>query len=106
MFDVIGLVSNLDTQDEIGAFRRAASPETREVLCITGGIRRSEWTAAGAAGHKPELMVRVATADYQGEQEAVYSGRRYSIYRTYPVHDGWDTELYLEAKAGTVYGQK
>ena len=32
--------------------------------------------------------------------EAEYGGRRYSIYRTYPVNHEWDVELYLEAKVG------
>lgn len=101
MYDVIDLVvSDSDTQDAIGAFRRTKKPELRRVFCRVGGIRRSEWAAAGAAGHKPELSVIVPAADYHGEHEAEYGGRRYSIYRTYPINHEWDVELYLEAKVG------
>lgn len=104
MLDEIALVvSNPDTQDSIGAFHRVRQPVTRTVLCRTSGVRRSEWAAAGAAGHKPEMVVTVAAADYQGEQSAQYGGVTYSIYRTYPVGD-WETELYLEARAGGRYG--
>ena len=42
----------------------------------------------------------VPFVDYRGETEADYRGQRYSIYRTYPVNDGWDIELYLEVKSG------
>ena len=101
MFDVLYLiVPDSGTQDEIGVFRKDGPEKRRRVLCEAGGIRRSEWAAAGAAGYKPELVVTVPFVDYRGEAEAEYRGQRYSIYRTYPVNDGWDIELYLEVKSG------
>lgn len=93
------VVPNLGTRDELGAWHRPEAEQRRTVLCAVGGVRRSEWAAAGAAGHRPELTVMVAAADYQGELEAVYRGRRYAIYRAYPVDD-WTVELSLEAQAG------
>lgn len=100
MMEVIRLiVPNLGTRDELGAWHRPEAEETRTVLCSVSGVRRSEWAAAGAAGHRPELVATVPTADYQGELEAEYAGVRYRIYRTYPVSD-WETELYLEARTG------
>ena len=101
MFDELYLiVPELGTQDEIGVFRKTGPEKRRRVLCEAGGIRRSEWAAAGAAGHRPELVVTVPFVDYRGETEADYRKQRYSIYRTYPVNDGWDIELYLEMKDG------
>ena len=101
MFDELYLiVPELGTQDDIGVFRKTAPEKRRRVLCEAGGIRRSEWAAAGAAGYKPELMVTVPFVDYCGESECEYRGARYNIYRTYPVNDGWDVELYLEFKEG------
>ena len=94
------IVPELGTQDEIGVFRKSGPENRRRVLCEAGGIRRSEWAAAGSAGHRPELVVTVPFVDYRGETEADYRKQRYSIYRTYPVNDGWDIELYLEIKDG------
>ena len=49
MFDVLYLiVPDLGTQDEIGVFRKTGPEKRRRVLCEAGGIRRSEWAAAGA----------------------------------------------------------
>lgn len=101
MFDALYLiVPDPGTQDGIGVFRKTGPEKRRRVLCEAGGIRRSEWAAAGAAGYKPELVVTVPFVDYRGEAEAEYRGQRYSVYRTYPVNDGWDIELYLEVKSG------
>lgn len=93
------IVPNLGTRDELGAWHRPEAEKTRLIPCFISGVRRSEWTTAGAAGHRPELVATVSTADYCGELEAEYAGTRYRIYRTYPVDD-WVTELYLEAQTG------
>lgn len=92
------VVPNLGTRDALGAWHRAEET-TRRVLARIEGVRRSEWSVAGGSGHRPELVAVVPTPDYRGEAEVLYNGRRYAIYRTYPVGD-WETELYLEAKGG------
>lgn len=94
------IVPDSGTQDEIGVFRRSGPEKRRRVLCEAGGVRRSEWAAAGATGHKPELVATIPCVDYQWETEADYRGARYSVYRTYAADDGWSVELYLERKDG------
>lgn len=90
---------NPGPQNSIGVFTKG-EPKRRKVLCRDGGISRSEWSTAGQNGHRPELMVAVAKADYHGEKEAEFDGVVYSIYRTYPKPKSFEVELYLEAKVG------
>lgn len=103
MDDEIYLVSNSGTRNSFGAFVADRKTEPRRVLCTVSGITRSEWAAAGQLGHKPSLVATVPVIDYQGEQEAIFHENRYSIYRTHPTKDGWDVELYLEARTGVTY---
>lgn len=99
MLDEIVLVSKSDTtRTSIGTY--TSEPVHRTVLCETSGIQRSEWAAAAQQGHRPRLMVTVASIDYEGEVEAIYRDQVYSIYRTHDSRDGWETELYLEARVG------
>lgn len=105
MDDEIFLVPNSGTQNSFGAFVSDPTSPQRRVLCTVSGITRSEWAAAGQLGHRPSLMVTVPVVDYAGEQEAIFHNTHYSIYRTHPSKDGWDVELYLEARAGVTYEQ-
>lgn len=95
--DVIKLISETYTQDEIGQY---ISQETeRTVFCDVRSVSRSEWFNAGRDGLQPELMFVMFAPDYQGEKIVEYKGSRYGIYRTY-VGRNEQIELYAEAKGG------
>lgn len=72
----------------------------REIFVTEGSVTRSEWSAAGRNGHKPEMMLTTAKINYCGESEIEFEGQKYSIYRTYSPPDCDEIELYLEKKAG------
>lgn len=91
------LISRTYTQDAI--CQQISTETRREVFCEVGGIRQSEFFSAGQSGLKSQLMLKVFSDDYEGEDLVEVDGVRYGIYRTYPAKHGW-TELYLEKKAG------
>lgn len=63
-------------------------------------VTRSEWQAAGRAGLNPAFVLTTNRANYSGQTEVLYQGKRYSIYRTYSPPESDDIELYLEEKVG------
>lgn len=95
--DVAYLIGVVYTKDALN--QHIPTEVRREVFCEVEGIRQSEWFSAGQAGLKPQLMLKVFTDDYNGEDQVEVDGVRYGIYRTYPAKHSW-TELYLEKKAG------
>lgn len=65
-------------------FARYNKDEGRVVLARVGGVSRSEFYTASAAGMKPSATFSVHPADYQDEKFLVYEGKRYRVLRTYP----------------------
>lgn len=102
------------TKDSIGQL--VETETTRDVFCELRSINRSEWSAAGQMGLKPELVATMFAYDYEGEESAsitfydfpvegeeqTSTTVKYGIYRTYL--DGEKIELYLERKAGVTNG--
>ena len=95
---MITLLKTTLTVDEYGVERRRT--EGRDVYCQVDSVTRSEFFEGGRNGLNPEYRFRIFEGDYQGEQEAVYHGRTYSIYRTYNARNDV-LELYVERKGGS-----
>ena len=96
--DVINLISQTRTQDELGRWRPVTS--SREVFVQVDSISQSEFYDAGRNGLNPEYRFRMFNGDYEGEELCEYNGQTYAIYRTYLRRD--DTiELYVERKGGS-----
>lgn len=95
--NVIYLVSKSYTQNSIGAFIPVNTE--RMVYCDVRSITRTEWYDAGRQGFKPELMFVMFAPDYHGEDELLFNGHRYGIYRTY-IAQNESIELYCEDKGG------
>lgn len=86
-------------QDENGVWKTAGVTE-REVFAQKASVTRSEFFAGGQKGLDPELVFKVFHAEYQGEEECIYNGEAYVIYRTFHP-DGSDyMEIYVERKVG------
>ena len=95
--NIITLISSTYAADAIGQL--VPVERTRDVFCNLRSVTRSEWSAAGQLGLKPELTATMFAPDYEGEEIAEINGVRYGVYRTYRTRS--DTiELYLERKAG------
>ncbi len=63
-------------------------------------VGRDEYEAAGQKGMKAEYKFTVWAAEYDGQEEVEYNGRRLSIYRTYGAREDDRIELYAAERAG------
>lgn len=90
------LVTKTITYDSIG--QPVETKTNTEIFVSERAITRAEWSEAGRLGLKPELKLVTPFMNYNGEDEVIYNGKTYGIYRTY--QNGDSIELYLEAKGG------
>lgn len=95
--DVCHLFSITSTQDELG--QPIKTEKAFMVFCSKNSITRTEFNAAGQAGHKPDMMLIVDSDAYDNERLLEYGKKKYSVYKTYMRNDGF-TELYCEVKTG------
>ena len=82
--------------------QKVYTTKERTVFATLTSISRAEWVSysqAGRQGLVPAYVATVFMGDYEGENECVYDGKTYGIYRTYE-RDDEQVELYLEKKAG------
>lgn len=98
MDDAILLISSEMETDENGV--EHAVRNERQVFCRKQSVTRAEFFDGGRAGLNPEYMFTVFAGDYLGEDELVYAGRAYGIYRTYHPEGSDYIELYAARKGG------
>ena len=67
----------------------------RDVYAEQGGVGRSEFYKAAAAGMTPAVVFTVSEADYQNERQIQFNQRIYKVIRSYPV-PGRKIELVCE----------
>ncbi len=95
------LVADRYVVDDIG--QRVATQTKRLVYGRIGSVTRSEWSAAGELGIKPECTLTMFAGDYAGEKTVEMDGKYFGVYRTYQTLND-DLELYLEWKVGDSNG--
>lgn len=96
----IDLLTKTYSTDSMG--QKVYTTKERTVFATLTSISRAEWVSysqAGRQGLVPAYVATVFMGDYEGENECVYDGKTYGIYRTYE-RDDEQVELYLEKKAG------
>lgn len=96
----IDLLKKTYTTDAMG--QKVYTAQTKTVFATLTSISRAEWVSYSQTGRQGLVPAYVATiffGDYEGENECVYDGQTYGIYRTYE-RDDEQVELYLETKAG------
>lgn len=96
----IDLLTKTYTTDDIG--QKVYTTATKTVYATLTSISRAEWVSysqTGRQGLVPAYVATVFMGDYAGENECVYDGKTYGIYRTYE-RDDEQVELYLDKKAG------
>lgn len=95
--NILYLVSVTYAKDQYGVNR--ATRTERKVYCDVSSVTSAEFFQGGAQGLKPDLRFTMSMFDYKDEEECVFEGKAYSIYRTYRGKN--DTiELYVEKKQG------
>lgn len=57
----------------------------RDVYAEQGGVGRSEFYKAAAAGMTPAVTFTVSEADYKNERLVCFDGKDYKVLRKYPV---------------------
>ena len=88
---LINLVSVGETSDD---------DEITSVFAEVDPVGRNEYEAAGQMGMKAQYKFTVWAAEYNGQEEVEYDGKRLSIYRTYGARRDAKTELYTAERAG------
>lgn len=96
----IDLLEKTYITDAMG--QQVYTTKSRTVFATITSISRAEWVSysqTGRQGLVPAYVASIFMGDYEGENECVYDGKTYGIYRTYE-RDDEQVELYLEKKAG------
>lgn len=70
------------------------------VYATVDPVGRDEFNAAGQMGMKAEYKFTIWAAEYDGQDEVEYNGKRLSIYRTYGARRDDKMELYVAERAG------
>lgn len=96
------LIKTTTSQDEIGNVINSYS--TNEVMAKKNVVGTREFYNASAVGLKLTAELQIRASDYDGEQEAEYCGKRFSIIRTIPKGK-FDLVLVLGTKQGVNNGQ-
>lgn len=93
---VIKLVSKIFTVDEY--FQEIETITERTVFADKQSVSQSEFFAAGQSGLKAQYKFVVRLSEYKSENELLFEGKSYTIYRTYEI--GENIELYCELRVG------
>lgn len=92
---------NTDTNLILVSVGNSADEDVRTaVFAEVDPVGRDEYEAAGQRGMKAEYKFTVWAAEYDGQEEVEYNGRRLSIYRTYGARSDDKIELYAAERAG------
>lgn len=93
----IALVSIEYTQDDLGEWTETRTDT--EIFGWVESVSMSEFYQAGMQGFKPEFKITVWMQEYNGQELVEYSGKLYTIYRSYRRSDG-RVELYVTERKG------
>lgn len=92
---------NTDTNLILVSVGSSADEDVRTaVFAEVDPVGRDEYEAAGQQGMKAEYKFTVWAAEYDGQEEVEYNGRRLSVYRTYGARSDDKIELYAAERAG------
>lgn len=100
--DVIGLVNKAYSQNDFGKYTSVNT--VQRVYCNVDSVTRSEWYEGGQQGLKPEYRITMFKYDYNGQNEVIYNGKHYAVYRTFERKNDM-IELYVEMQGGVTNGR-
>jgi SPP1 family predicted phage head-tail adaptor len=91
------LISKSFTNDE---YMQQIEHETQLMrYCAEISVYSNEFFTAGQNGIKSSKAVIIDYEGYDNQDEIIYNGKHYAIYRTFPRTDGM-IELYLSERSG------
>lgn len=91
------LVTESYAQDDYGVLRKTTV--RHQVYVNVSSVTSQEWFEGGRNGLNPQLRFTLFQFDYTGEHIIEYSGKQYTIYRTY-ARSKDELELYCEFRKG------
>lgn len=77
----------------------ATTTEDTTIFCDVSSVSASEFFAAGQNGIHAEFRFTAWADEYSGQQDVLYLGKAYRVYRTYRP-DVDHIELYVEERIG------
>ena len=95
--DVIDLISTVLTLDDYGVQQKIEI--STSVYAQIKSASQSEFFNGGRNGLNPQLVFVIREEEFEDQETALYSNKRYSIYRTFVRNDGY-VELYAEYRKG------
>lgn len=96
----VDLLTVTDGVDAVGNSTKVTT--SRTVFAEIGSVSSNEFYQAAQVGLKPEYLVRVFFADYEGEELVeLEDGTQMSVYRTYRDDRTERVELYLTKRKTT-----
>lgn len=93
----VSLIKEIITKNSIGA-----PVKTTQKIPLIGNyqsVSAQEFFRGGEKGLKPECVIKIWQAEYNGEKLLEYNSEPYIIYRTYKTEDG-KIELYCQKDVG------
>ena len=85
MYTAIDLISVTLTTDAMGFERREET--RRRVMCERKSVSGREFYSAIGAGLGVDCLISLNAIEYHDEPEFELMGKRYSVVRTYEIHD-------------------
>ena len=95
--DVIDLISTVLILDDYGVQQKIEI--STSVYAQIKSASQSEFFNGGRNGLNPQLVFVIREEEFEDQETAMYSNKRYSIYRTFVRNDGY-VELYSEYRKG------
>lgn len=95
--DIAYLVGEDFEQNAYGVMERELTK--RKVFVKVSSVSASEWFEGGRNGLNPQYRFTMFAHDYTGESIIEYSGKQYTIYRTFAKSVD-EVELYAELRKG------
>jgi SPP1 family predicted phage head-tail adaptor len=91
---IVNLISKATiTKNEIG--EAIYTEKSNQIFAKKKSVKQSEYFQAAAAGFKPEIVIEIYSFEYNNEEICEMEGKRFKIYRSYPISGTDRLELYL-----------
>lgn len=95
--DLITIVTEKDELNQIVEKTRTDATVYAEIDSVT----QTEFFSAGRLGFQPDFKATIYDFEYSDQKIIKYSGKLYSVYRTYYINGADRVELYCTERGGT-----
>ena len=99
----IHLISVTYEENNIGSYLPVE--KERKVLASISSVKQSEFYQAQVSGLKPEIVFKIRSFEYKGEEIVLYNNKKYDVIRTYNTLEGI-IEIVCTEKLGDIDGKE